>query len=200
VSDDVTAVVLVGGRSARMGRDKAMLVPDAGDGLPLAQVVLDSLCGVAGHSLLGGRSLPGVDVPAVADQYDDAGPLGGVASALSAVRTPLAVVAACDMPSIVPALLQLLLDRARGDGDAAAVMCRSDAGLEPLLGVWRPALALPVLRAALAEGVRALHVAVARLPGAVVLAAEEWRGADPRGDSFRNWNAPEDLPTTTTLL
>ncbi len=200
MSGDVTEVVLVGGRSTRMGRDKALLVPDARDGRTLTQLVLDALLQAAPRALLAGRALPGLDVPAISDQYSEAGPLGGVASALAAVDTPLALVAACDMPSIRPALLTLLLDAARADLGAAAVICRSDAGLEPLLGVWRPALALPALRAALDAGVRSLRDAIARLPHAAVLPPEAWRHADPDGATFRNWNTPDDLPTTTTLL
>lgn len=191
MSGDVTAVVLVGGRSTRMGRDKALLVMG---GRTLTEHVLAALSTVASCALLAGRSLPGLDVPAVVDQYPSAGPLGGIASALDAVRSPLALVAACDMPDIQPALLRLLLDTARADPSAAAVMCRSGSGLEPLLSAWRPALAMPVLRTALGVGVRSLREAVTRLPRAVVLAPERWRSADPEGLSFRNWNTPDDLP------
>jgi molybdopterin-guanine dinucleotide biosynthesis protein A len=179
-----------------MGGDKALFVVD---GRTLTERVLDSLRPFAGTSLLAGRALPGLDVPAVPDQYDDAGPLGGIASALAAVRTPLALVAACDMPSIAPPLVALLLARATARPDAAAVMCRGDRGLEPLLSVWRPQLALPTLRAALDAGEHAIHLAVARLDTALVLAPAEWRQADPAGASFVNWNAPEDLPANTTL-
>ena len=197
MSGEVTAVVLVGGRSRRMGRDKALLVLSAADGRTLSQVVLDALSSVAPSALLAGRALPGLDVPAVVDQYPDAGPLGGIVSALAAVRTELAVVAACDMPSIAPPLLALLVERARAGGDAAAVMCRSERGLEPLLAVWRVAVAEPVLRAALARGVRSLREAVAALPRVVVLAPQDWRAVDPDGASFRNWNEPGDLPAST---
>jgi molybdopterin-guanine dinucleotide biosynthesis protein A len=200
MSDDVTAVVLVGGRSRRMGRDKALIVADPAGGRTLTELVLDALSGVAAVALLSGRALPGLDVPAIADRYFDAGPLGGITSALAEVDTPLALLAACDMPSIVPALPRLLLDRARADAAAPAVMCRSDAGLEPLLSAWRPALALPVLRAALAGGVLSLHDAIGRLPHALVLPPDEWRRADPDAASFRNWNTPDDLPATTSEL
>ena len=57
MSDDVTAVVLVGGRSRRMGRDKALIVGDA-SGRTLTQLVLDALSGVASTALLSGRALP----------------------------------------------------------------------------------------------------------------------------------------------
>jgi molybdopterin-guanine dinucleotide biosynthesis protein A len=100
------------------------------------------------------------------------------------------------MPSISPALVGLLLDRAAARPDGLAVMCRGERGLEPLLSVWRPAAA-PLLRAALDDGVRSLHDAVELLPAVVVLAPEEWRHADPDGASFANWNSPGDVPAIT---
>jgi molybdopterin-guanine dinucleotide biosynthesis protein A len=193
MSRAVTAVVLVGGRSRRMGQDKALLVPDAADGRTLTQLVLDALAPVCSTALLAGRALPGLDVAAVADQYSGAGPLGGVVSALAEVRTELALVAACDMPSIAPPLPALLIERAVAHPDATAVMCSTDQGLEPLLSVWRVAAAEPVLRAAVESGVRSLRDAVALLPRVLVLPPQEWRAADAGGASFRNWNQPGDI-------
>ena len=192
--DAVTAVVLVGGRSTRMGRDKATLVPDDGDGRTLTQRVIDALAPVAATQLLAGRAIPGLDVAAIPDRYPEAGPLGGVASALDAVGTDLAVVAACDMPNVAAALVDHLLQRCAGAPDAQAVLCRSTRGLEPLLSVWRPATAAPHLHAALDGGTRALHDAIATLPRSIVVEPEEWRPFDPAGASFVNWNRPADLP------
>jgi molybdenum cofactor guanylyltransferase len=188
----ITAVVLVGGRSTRMGRDKATLVPDASDGRTLTQMVLDALSPPAEYALLAGRALPGLNVPAVVDQYADAGPLGGIAAALEAVHTELAVVAACDMPSIAPALVAHLVQRANERPDVLCVLCAGERDPEPLPSVWRPAAAAP-LREALAAGVRSLRDAVDRLPHLVV-PLHEWRSLDPTGASFVNWNRPEDLP------
>lgn len=188
----ITAVVLVGGRSTRMGRDKATLVPDPRDGRSLTAMVLDALSPLCDVALLAGRAVPGLDVPAVADQYPEAGPLGGIAAGLAALPTDLAVVAACDMPSIVRALVAHLLQRAQSDATALAVLCRSDRGLEPLLSVWRSDAA-PLLQAALGEGVRGVQEALARVPHLVIEPAE-WRRLDPEGVSFVNWNHPADLP------
>jgi molybdenum cofactor guanylyltransferase len=185
---EVTAVVLVGGGSVRMGRDKATLVADASDGRSLTQVVLDALSPLATQVLLAGRALPGLDVPAVVDQYTDAGPLGGIASALAVVRTELAIVAACDMPAIVPALVAHLVQRARERPDVLCVHCSN----EPLPAVWRPQAAT-TLADALAAGVRSLRDAVDRVPH-IVVAPDEWLRFDPAGATFVNWNRPEDLP------
>ncbi len=189
--DDVTAVVLVGGASRRMGRDKATLLLD---GRTLTEHVLDALRHVAATALLAGRAIDGIDVPAIPDHYPDAGPLGAIATALDAVTTDYAVVAACDMPSIVPALVALLLETAAQHPDAPATMCTTERGLEPLLSVWRPRAAAPHLRTALDNGVRAIHEAVATLPHALLIPNTQWQSVDPNGDSFRNWNTPADLP------
>jgi len=188
--ETVTAVILTGGRSTRMGRDKASLVPDAADGRSLARIVRDALAPVAAHALLAGPpvdDLPGV--PAVGDRNPGAGPLGAITGALSRVPSHhLAVVAACDMPSIVPALVAHLLERAAADSRLLCVLCSTDRGLEPLLSVWRPAAA-PLLE----PGTAALRDAIAALPHAVV-EPDEWRQHDPAGASFANWNTPADLP------
>lgn len=190
--DQVTAVVLCGGASTRMGRDKATLVPADGDPRMLGERVLDALRNVAAHALVSGSPLPGVDVPAIPDTYAAAGPLAGVAAALAAVRTDYAVVAACDMPSIVPPLLAHLLQRLQQSPDLLCVLCEGDRGLEPLLSAWRPAAA-PLLDACLRGGTRALHRAIAELPHAVV-PPDEWRRFDPGGACFANWNTEADLP------
>lgn len=189
--DDVTAVVLVGGRSRRMGRDKALLVPDEQDGRTLTRRVLDALRPVAAHALLAGRPIEGVDVPAIADHYQGTGPLAGIAAALQVATTPLAVVAACDMPWISTPLVEHLIDRARAAPQALAVMCTTERGLEPLLSVWRSEAA-PNLHSALQAGVRAIHEAVATIPH-VVVQPDEWRRIDPDDRSFVNWNRPEDV-------
>jgi F420-dependent oxidoreductase-like protein len=169
-------------------------VPDPWDGRPLVRIVLDALAPVAPAALLAGRALQGIAVPAIDDRYFDAGPLGGITSALGEVDTDLAVVAACDMPSISTALVEMMVELARADPSLAVVMCRGERGLEPLLSVWRPARALLPLRAAVATGTLALREAVEGMPGLLVLPPEEWRTADPDGASFRNWNTPADLP------
>ena len=191
MSDDVIAVVLVGGASTRMGRDKATLVPDDGDPRTLLQRVLDALGPVTSRAVLAAAqptpSPPHVQV--IVDRNRGAGPLPAIAGALSALPagTELAVVAACDMPTIVPALVAHLVQRARENPDALCVLCATERGAEPLLSVWRPATA-PLL------GTGSLQEAIAAVPHLVV-PPEEWRRFDPAGASFVNWNRPEDLPT-----
>jgi len=196
VSDDVagsvTGAVLVGGRSLRMGRDKAALLVD---GRPLAGRVAGALGTLGGEVILAGRAVAGLSLRVVEDALvpgGPAGPLAGIVAALQATVTPYLVVAACDMPSIHPALVRHLVERLAGQPQAGAVVCRSDIRLEPFPLALRVAEAQPVLRVALEEGVRALHQALGRLH-LVVLDHDEWGAVDPDGASFVNWNSPEDV-------
>jgi len=193
--ETVTAVILTGGRSTRMGRDKASLVPDVRDGRTLARIVLDSLMPVAAHALIAGAPVPDLShVAAIDDRNPGAGPLGAVAGALAQLPADhLVVVVACDMPSIAPALVAHLLQRAAADAESLCVLCTGERGLEPLLSVWRP-LAAPLLDAAISRGATALREGVAALPHTIVIEPGEWREHDPDGVSFANWNTPADLP------
>lgn len=184
----VTLLVLNGGAGRRMGRDKAAI--DAG-GSPLGSRPVALLGGVVDEVIVAGRPLPGVDARWVADAVAGAGPLAGIVAGLEAASGDVVVVVACDMPEVRPELAVLLVARVRGTRGVTAALCRSSRGLEPLpLAVRRDAA--PRLRAALEEGVRALHEAVERLSPAILL-PEEWRPADADGVSFENWNRPEDV-------
>ena len=149
--EPATAIVLAGGRSSRMGRDKSLLPVD---GSPLIaavcaqlrsrfQQVVVSANDPEKYAFLGCRVVP----DAVAGQ----GPLMAIASALDQSETDLNVVVACDIPVIDPAFMAGMLARSRRrDG---VVPVHADGGVEPLLAVYRKS-ALPGLRQALADGER----------------------------------------------
>jgi molybdopterin-guanine dinucleotide biosynthesis protein A len=184
----VTLILLTGGRSRRMGRDKATLPVE---GRPLGLRPVEALRGLVDEVVVAGRPLPGLEAPVVVDTVPGAGPLGGVVAGLLAARTPLAVVAACDMPSLAPAVVGLLLGRLRSRPEALAACCRGPRGLEPLPLALRTAAATS-LDAALGRGERALREAVAGL-GLEVVGEADWRRLDPEGACFVNWNRPEEV-------
>jgi molybdopterin-guanine dinucleotide biosynthesis protein A len=184
----VTLVLLTGGRSRRMGRDKATLPVD---GRPLGLRPVEALRSLVDEVVVAGRPLPGLEARVVPDPLPDGGPLAGMVAGLLAARTPLAVVVACDMPSLVPAVVDLLLGRLRSRPELLAACCRGPRGIEPLPLAVRPTASTP-LGAALARGVRALREAVGG-PGLEVVGEPEWRRLDPEGSSFVNWNLPEEV-------
>ena len=101
----LTAIILCGGRSSRMGQDKSAL--PFGDETMLGRVT--RLAGsVAEHVIVAGRR----DQPhsTTYDAQEDQGPLAGLAAGLAASTTDLNVVVACDMPLVKPAVLRRLVD------------------------------------------------------------------------------------------
>src|SRR6266542_3037884 len=118
-SPSMTGLLLAGGRSTRMGSDKAMM---DFEGEPLAERVLRVLRAVSNAVLVAsgdGERLSALGVRQVADAIPDAGPLGGIVAGLEAATTELVAVLAVDMPYASPAVLQLLA--ARWDGTDAVV-------------------------------------------------------------------------------
>ncbi len=186
----VSGAVLAGGRSSRMGRDKAFLPLD---GVPLVtrQTALLRSLGID-ELLISGR--PGIDyrVPdarVVTDRVPDAGPLAGLAAVLTAARHPWVLVVAVDLPHIPPTYLQSLL--AAGAG-LIGVVPHGPHGYEPLVALY-PRSFLVQIETALAEhqlGLqRLLHTAVQQHQMKRVEIEESER------PFFVNWNTPEDIPS-----
>jgi molybdopterin-guanine dinucleotide biosynthesis protein A len=198
-----TGIVLAGGRSTRFGEDK--LAADAG-GRPLLHLAIDAVAGVVDEIVVvvGADApapvlLPYVPVPVVVarDAVAGQGPLAGLAAGLAAASHPLALLAGGDQPALQPALLRELLRRLdAGAGGAALdiVGLEEDGRLRPLPVALRVASVRPAADAALAAGTRSLVGLFGRLR-VETLAPDQWRALDPRGDSLRDVDTRDDLPS-----
>lgn len=138
---DVTGVILAGGRSSRMGRDKACLTVD---GVSLFERVLAALRPFFPHLLIAGDrpDLARPGVPALPDRYPGSA-LGGLFTALQAAETEWVFVAPCDIPHPDPSLVQALLSRREGWD---VVVPRTSAGFEPLFALYRKSCLEPMRR------------------------------------------------------
>jgi len=181
-----TAILLAGGQSRRMGRDKSLL--PFGDA-PLAVRVYETLGMVFPSVLVVSRQpeFPVAGATCLTDRHPGNGPLEGLASALEVLEAPRVLLAACDMPFLS---LDLLRHLRRQADDADAIVPCSPRGPEPLLGIYAKR-ALPALRSFLAEGNRSAVRFLGRVPTRLI-AFDEVRRFDPEGASFRNLNHPED--------
>jgi molybdopterin-guanine dinucleotide biosynthesis protein A len=148
----LTGLVLCGGQSRRMGRDKAALAMGGQTLLErcssvLAQCSQEVLlaCGPTPRYLEAGRRV-------VLDAVADGGPLAGLLAGLEAARHDWVACLACDMPLVPPPLYSALLRHALGAGLDACLL-RTSAGLEPLCAVYHKSCA-PAVRAALLAGER----------------------------------------------
>jgi molybdopterin-guanine dinucleotide biosynthesis protein A len=175
VTGRTAGYVLVGGRSSRMGRDKATLPYH---GTTLAQWVAQQVLEAAGSATLVGNTPLGIP-----DLYPGEGPLGGIITALDHSRAEWNLVVACDMPHAEAPLLRHLLDTAR-ESAADALIPHGPSGLpEPLCAVYRRS-ALDTIRANFAAGTRKV---MAGLEGLAVVRLEVGEAAQ-----FQNLNTPED--------
>ena len=129
--DDVTGVLLAGGQSQRMGRDKATLPVG---GVPLYRRGLTVLQGLFGQVLIAGDrpDLAEGGVLCHRDIYPGSS-LGGLYTGLLRATTPYICVVACDMPSPDPVLIRTLLSFRHGFD---VVVPRTPAGLEPLFAIY----------------------------------------------------------------
>jgi molybdopterin-guanine dinucleotide biosynthesis protein A len=184
----LTGLILAGGRSIRMGRDKASV---EFEGEPLAARVARRLAVVCDEVLVAsgdGLRLAWLELPQVADPTPDRGPLGGIVAGLEAASTDLVAVVAVDMPFASGTLFRLLAgDRV----DEDAVLPVTLRGAEPLHGVYART-AVTVLRARLDGGERAVHRALEACRVRYV-EEDEWRTVDPSGRFASNVNLPDDL-------
>ncbi len=179
-------VILAGGLSRRMGRDKAGL--PAGDGT-LIQHLARRLAPVVDETIVAGGSgrhhLPGLTT--VDDRYPGLGPLAGIHAGLLAARSPFVWVVGCDLPDVDPGLAALLYGLA---GDVDAVVPRIDSEPQGVCAVYDRALA-PRIERLLAAGERRVKMLLAASNVRYVM-PEELRAVDPELRSFRNLNTPED--------
>jgi len=194
----VAGIILAGGRSRRMGRDKALL-PVPGE-TPLTFVEhlasqLSALCPevllVARDEISGKEYLSashGQNRRLIYDQVPDRGPLMGLYSGLQAITFSHALVLAVDLPCVQPALLIWL--RAFPLTDEALIP--HVQGIPQVLLARYPRAILPIIEECLQRGRRDPRALLEKAP-VRFLEEEQVREVDPELHSFVNVNTPEDV-------
>lgn len=158
-TDAVLGLVLAGGKSTRLGRDKAVEIVG---GRPLLAAVVELVAGAVGDVAVSGRDPAplGIRVPWLADAVPGLGPAGGILTALEAYGRPVLTVS-CDLPFLNRRTLADLLAarRTRPEGALMTTYRRTDTGyVESLVAVYEPAGA-GALRRAVDAGVYRLSAA-----------------------------------------
>jgi molybdopterin-guanine dinucleotide biosynthesis protein A len=193
-----TAVILAGGMSRRLGRNKA-LEPFQGE--PLIRRVIARMRQV-GESLIvvvndperaAELDLP-EDVATAVDRYPGMGSLGGILTGLVTAPTEWSTFCACDMPFLNPQLYQLLLSLRDGYDAVVPVV---DGRPEPTHAVYSRACVEPIRERIIAKDLKISsffgEVRVCLVP------EEQIRRSDPELLSFFNVNTQEDLTTALSI-
>jgi len=184
-------VVLAGGKSARMGTEKAAL--RIGGETLLARVVRRLRLALPEVFIIGPSHLtmlaPGT--PVFPDEFPGLGPLGGLSTALARVSSQYIFLTGCDMPFVEPALVGAMADYAPRSPEADVVALRTVGGIEPLHAVYARTCALLVQECIAAADGRSMGALLERLR-VMELPASMVAQCDPTGRSTFNANWPED--------
>jgi len=138
----ITGIILVGGKSRRMGTDKAFLEIA---GVPLFERVLRAMSvNFASIMLIGDRQerFSGYGLPVIPDRYPGSA-LGGLYTGLLSADTNLIFVSSCDMPFPSVPLIRHICSLADGFD---AVVPRTENGFEPLFALYRKSCLEPMRR------------------------------------------------------
>ena len=188
MKDDVTAFVLAGGQSTRMGREKAML--ELGGRTLLERALQLALTVAAEAIVVGSRGEFERYGRLLEDVYPGQGPLGGIHAALWASPTDLNLILAVDTPFLEARFLEFLVAQARESG-AVVTVPRTADGFHPLAAVYRRAFR-ETAEQALAEGRNKIDALFAEVETRV-LEEEELRRFAFAPAIFENLNTPEEL-------
>jgi molybdopterin-guanine dinucleotide biosynthesis protein A len=182
---DLCVVLLAGGQSRRMGRNKA-LIPLQG------RPMISRLAAEAGRltdQILISANDPvyeSLGLPIVPDIYKGQGPLAGLHAAMIHSERPLLLALACDLPSVKESFLRLLVRVA--EGYDAVIPVTSDGRPHPLCAVYR--------RSCLAALERNLAAGINKVTEAVKSLNVNWLPESPTNflaEDICNLNTPEDL-------
>ncbi|MBZ0290910.1 MAG: molybdenum cofactor guanylyltransferase [Anaerolineae bacterium] len=188
MSNDVTAAVLAGGLSRRMGTNKSFL-PLAGK--PLIQHVIERLDALQLPIILITNTpdlYAGFDVPMYPDVYPNCGSLGGLYTALHSSSADYTLCVACDMPLLNVDLLRYMLDLRSGMD--AVVPCIG-GNYESLHALYHRSC-----RALMREQIEQDRLRISELYTQLqvrLVSKDEVERFDPEHRSFANLNTPDDV-------
>ena len=182
-----SAVLLAGGKSSRMGRDKSTLIVD-GQPLWRRQLAVLRATGAAEVFISGIVDGPyaGAGMEIVEDTRSESGPLGGIASALRRCGEEWLLVLAVDMPAMTAEFLCSLTDAARKGAGVVPVTDRIQS-----LAALYPCSSLEIAETQLRDGRLKMEcfvdeLAARSLVRRIDVPAAQW-------PLFTNWNTPGDV-------
>ena len=176
------AVIFAGGKSSRMGRDKALLPFGGYD--TLAAYQYRRLSPLFERVWLSAKEdkFP-FNAPVISDRYPESSPVVALASVLEAIPKAWVFILSVDMPQVDERLIARLHEARDAHPEAQAIIAASHSGSEPLCGLYHRDL-LPSVHRQLNEGNHRMRSLIASVPSVEVFC--------PRDEVFANLNTPEE--------
>ncbi len=196
--NNLTGYVLAGGKSSRMGMDKAFLKFGGETFLTRAVKTLSTVCENRVKIIVNKvqtyfvEKLP-ADVPQIFDAYENRGALGGVHAALSDCQSGWVIILAVDLPHVTSEAIENLARIAfESKSFAAIVPIQTDGRPQPLCAVYQAKYCLPRLENLLNESAAASVKDFLELVPTRFVEQDELT-TNVGEDLFFNVNRPSDL-------
>lgn len=189
---DISGYVLAGGRSSRMGSDKALLVVDHHTAIEHQCELLEPFC-PQGVFIVGARSKKLHDMrwPVIQDEDPGQGPLSGILAAMQHAQNGVALIVAVDLVALshadIAALIAAFTQNYEERPDvfyAHSEHDQNEKGAQPLCAVWRVETSLPFLNQQFVHNQRSIMKAWLGLKRHGVVIAES---------HLININSPDDF-------
>ncbi len=192
----ISVFVLAGGKSTRMGADKAFVMLQ---GRALLERALDLARSIGDRvAIVGDSGKYAQFAPIVEDVFPGCGPLGGIHAALRSSPTDLNLILAVDLPFVPAALLQYLVSKAVESPAALVTVPQTSQGRQPLCAIYRREFADRA-----EESLRSGRYKIDALfdkECTRVITETELRSAGFSSDVFRNLNSVDDLKEASDFI
>ena len=196
---ECTAVILAGGLSRRMGRDKATLPLG---GTTLLHGIVDVVAPLFARLVISvGAPRADLPWPQVRDEHAGQGPLAGLCAALAQVDTPWIFALGTDMPFVAPPLIEVLAARRATGVDA--VVARVHGHPQPLAAFYSTRCRAPFAALLEEDGTGGRHRSLrAALETITVdyVDEQELLAADPGLQTFFDLDTPQDVDRARQLF
>jgi len=186
--NDLTGIILSGGKSARMGKNKAFIEIE---GTPIVDRIHGLFKNLFKEIIIVTNQkelFTNVDAKIYIDIFPNRGVLGGLYTGLFFSSFEHSFCVACDMPFLKRSVIEFLISK-RSNFDVVVPMTKD--GLEPLHAIYSKRCLEPIRR--LLEQGRSKVIDLYAMVKVKTIEEHEFFGMDPKKESFINVNTPEDL-------
>ena len=188
-TDTIYGLVLAGGESRRMGRDKALLIRDGRSQLAHIAALLE---GITERVYVSSRQEQQDDPERsrfenIVDRYADIGPVAGILSAMDAHPNIDWLVVACDLPNIDATTLSFLLEKSNPKQSFTAFKSNYDGLPEPLCALYRSG-SDAIIRRFVEDGIVC--------PRKILIRSDTQLLEQPDPAALDNINTPDDLASS----